>query len=238
MDTEQDIVVAIDGPAGAGKSTIARAVARELEYVYVDTGAMYRTVGLLAEERGIALDDAEALATLADSLEFAFPWIDGVQHTVVDGRDVSGEIRTPEAGTRASSVSKVPAVRAALMRVQRRLAADGGVVMEGRDIGTVVFPHAELKVFLTASARVRGERRWKQLREGGDHETTLESVIEAIKARDHQDSTRDVAPLRPAEDSVVLDTSQLPISRVKQTLLRLARARTGAALEADAHGHG
>jgi cytidylate kinase len=219
------IVIAIDGPAGAGKSTIARHVAREMDYAYVDTGAMYRTVGLLASEEGIPLDDAPALEEMMAGLRFSFPWIEGVLHTVVNGRDVSDVIRTPEAALRASTVSKVPAVRALLVRQQREMARGGGGVMEGRDIGTVVFPDAELKVFLTASARVRGERRWKQMREGGDHSRSLEEVIAEIERRDHQDSTRTVAPLRPAEDSVVLDTSALPIGRVRQALLRLAHAR-------------
>lgn len=221
------IVIAIDGPAGAGKSTIARDVARELDYTYVDTGAMYRAVGLLAHERGISLDDAPSLEALTSGLVFSFPWIDGTLHTVVDGRDVSGLIRTPEAALRASTVSKVPVVRAALVLRQRHMARDGGVVMEGRDIGTVVFPNAELKVFLTASARVRGERRWKQMRDRDDHSLDLEQVITEIERRDHQDSTREVAPLRPATDSVVLDTSKLSIGRVRRALLRLARARQG-----------
>ena len=219
------IVIAIDGPAGAGKSTIARETARKLDYTYVDTGAMYRAVGLLAEEQGIPLDDAAALTALVGGLDFSFPWIDAVLHTVVDGRDVSGQIRTPEAGMRASTVSKVAAVRAALVERQRAMAAGGGIVMEGRDIGTVVFPDAELKVFLTASSRVRGERRWKQLRDGGDDATSLTEVIDDIERRDHQDSTRAVAPLRPASDSVVLDTSKMDIPRVKRVVLRLARAR-------------
>lgn len=229
------IVIAIDGPAGAGKSTIARETAFKLDYTYVDTGAMYRAVGLLAHEQGIALDDAPRLTELVAGLDFSFPWVDGVLHTVVNGRDISGLIRTPEGGMRASTVSKVPEVRAALVDRQRALATDGGVVMEGRDIGTVVFPDAELKVFLTASARVRGERRWKQLRDKGDVSTTLESVIADIERRDHQDSTRAVAPLRPAADSVVLDTSKMDIPRVKRAVLRLAHARQeGLDLTADA----
>ena len=219
------LVIAIDGPAGAGKSTIAKQTARELGYTYVDTGAMYRATGLLARERGIALDDAEALGEMVASLRFEFPWVGDALHTVVDGRDVSGLIRTPEAALDASTVSKVPEVRAGLVVRQRAMAADGGVVMEGRDIGTVVFPDAELKVFLTASARVRGERRWKQRQQQGDDSMTLDEVIADIERRDHQDSTRAVAPLRPAEDSVVLDTSKLHIRRVRQSILRLVAAR-------------
>jgi CMP/dCMP kinase len=225
LSAEHRIVIAMDGPAGAGKSTIARETAQNLDYTYVDTGAMYRAVGLLAHEQGIALDDESRLQALVAGLDFEFPWVDGVLHTVVNGRDVSALIRDPEAGMRASTVSKVPIVRTGLVDRQRVLAADGGVVMEGRDIGTVVFPTAELKIFLTASARVRGERRWKQLRGRGDESTSLADVIAEIERRDHQDSTRAIAPLRPAADSVVLDTSKMDIPRVKRVILRLARAR-------------
>jgi CMP/dCMP kinase len=231
------VTVAIDGPAGAGKSTLARLLARDLDYTYLDSGAMYRAVGVLAGEIGVALDDAEALATLCETLEFGFPWIDGELRTVVDGRDMSDLIRTPDASMNASTVSKVPAVRSALVAAQRRLGSHGGVVMEGRDIGTVVFPKAELKVFLTASARVRGERRWRQLREQGI-DRTLEDVVTEVEARDYQDSTRSVSPLRPAGDSVVLDTSKLGINRVRRALRRLVAARLEGlpdpALDADA----
>ena len=218
------VVVAIDGPAGAGKSTLARLLARDLDYTYIDSGAMYRAVGLLAGEQGVPLDDAESLAALCEDLDFAFPWIDGDLRTLVNGRDVSELIRTPTASMTASTVSKVGAVRSALVAAQRDLARDGGVVMEGRDIGTVVFPDAELKVFLTASARVRGERRWRELRERGI-ERTLEDVVDEVEARDYQDSTRAVSPLRPAEDSVVLDTSKLGVERVRRALRRLVAAR-------------
>jgi cytidylate kinase len=218
------LVVAIDGPAGAGKSTLARLLARDLDYAYIDSGAMYRTVGLLARERAVALDDAAGLAAICEGLDFTFPWVDGQLRVVVNGRDVSEAIRTPDASMTASTVSKVQEVRASLVDAQRRLARGGGVVMEGRDIGTVVFPHAKLKVFLTASARVRGERRWRELKDRGV-ERTLEEVVDEVEARDHQDSTRAVSPLRPAEDSVVLDTSKLGIERVRRALRRLVLAR-------------
>jgi len=225
LSTEHRIVIAMDGPAGAGKSTIARETAQALDYTYVDTGAMYRAVGLRAHEQGVALDDEPRLQALVAGLDFEFPWVNGVLHTVVNGRDVSALIRDPEAGMRASTVRKVPVVRTGLVDRQRVLAKDGGVVMEGRDIGTVVFPDAELKIFLTASARVRGERRWKQLQGKGEESATLAEVIAEIERRDHQDSTRAIAPLRPAADSVVLDTSKMDIPRVKRVILRLARAR-------------
>jgi cytidylate kinase len=218
------IVIAIDGPAGAGKSTIAKQVSRELGYTYVDTGAMYRAVGVLAREAGIAFGDAERLGALASDLQFEFPWRDGELGTVVDGRDLTVSIRAPSAGMDASTVSKVGAVRDALMQVQRRMAEGGGVVMEGRDIGTVVAPHAELKVFLTASARVRGRRRYKQMIAKG-LDADLEEVIADIQARDLQDTTREIAPLRPAEDAIVLDSSQLGIERVRTTILRLVFPR-------------
>jgi len=223
---ERRIVIAIDGPAGAGKSTIAKQVSRELDYTYVDTGAMYRAVGVLAREGGIPLDDEVALGELASGLRFGFPWRGEELGTEVDGRDLTAAVRAPNAGMDASTVSKVGSVRTALVEVQRSMARAGGVVMEGRDIGTVVAPDADLKVFLTASARVRGGRRFKQMIERGQ-DADLEAVIAEIQARDLQDTTRAIAPLRPAEDAVVLDSSQLGVERVRTTILRLVAARLG-----------
>ena len=204
------IVVAVDGPAGAGKSTASRALAGRLDYVYVDTGAMYRAVGVIAHRRGVALDDDEALARLVGSLRFEPRNGGGL---AVDGTDVSAEIRRAEAGELASRVSTRPVVRERLVALQRALGAGGGVVMEGRDIGTVVFPNAEVKLYLTADPAERARRRAVELRGRG------ESVDEAalareIAARDERDSARSHSPLRPAADARRLDTTGLTLEHV------------------------
>jgi len=218
------LVVAIDGPAGAGKSTVARTLARQLGYTYIDTGAMYRAVGVLATEQGVSLDDATALSALVAGLEFDFSWLDGELQTLVGTRNLSRDIRTPEAAMNASTVSKVSEVRSGLVARQRIMGRNGGVVMEGRDIGTVVFPDAGLKVFLSASAEVRGRRRWLQMKERGQS-TELAEVVAEVERRDHQDMNRDIAPLRPAKDAVILDTSDMSLEEVLAELKMLASAR-------------
>ncbi|HEY6732157.1 MAG TPA: (d)CMP kinase [Solirubrobacterales bacterium] len=209
------MVIAIDGPAGAGKSTVARAVAAELEWTYLDSGAMYRCVALSALEDGIDLDDGEALGALAEGLEINF---DGPR-VLLGHRDVSEEIRAPEASAAASRVSVHPRVRAALVARQQQLIAAGRYVAEGRDIGTVVSPDAPLKVFLTASDEERARRRAAQAGED------FEAVLEAQRQRDSRDTEREHGALRPADDAVELDTTGLDFNAVVGRIVALARER-------------
>jgi len=220
------LVVAIDGPAGAGKSTASKRLADRLGYVLVDTGALYRGVALAAREAGISWDDGDALGTFTEGLALSFtPGEGGVPHLMIDGVDRSGEIRTPEISRGASDVSRHPPVRAALLDLQRRLGADGGVVLEGRDIGTVVFPDAEVKVFLTASAEERAKRRVADLASRGVEADHAE-IKRQIEERDAQDSGREAAPLKPADDAHMLDTSTMDLDQVVDELARIVHAKT------------
>ena len=209
----QRLVVAIDGPAGAGKSTTARLLAQRLGYTLVDTGAIYRTLALLAQRRGIAWTDGPAVAALAMNLDIRFQLQGEKNHTLLGGVDISGDIRTPEISDGASRVSALPEVRAALLELQRHLGAAGGVVVEGRDIGTVVFPRAEAKFFLTASAEERARRRVSELRAAGRDADQAETLAE-MAARDQRDSSRAVAPLRKADDAVEIDSSAINADEV------------------------
>ena len=216
-------VVAIDGPAGSGKSTASRMLADRLGYVLVDTGALYRGVALAAKERRVSWDDADALGALTRSLDVRFePGEGGKSRLFLDGADRSDEIRTPEISQGASKVSAHGPVREALLGLQRKLGENGGVVLEGRDIGTVVFPDAEVKVFLTASPEVRARRRVGDLGVRGIRVDYGETLAE-IRERDERDSTRPIAPLRPADDATVLDTSDLELDEVVDRLERIAR---------------
>lgn len=216
-------VVALDGPVASGKSTVARAVAAGLGYVYLDTGAMYRAVGLLATEAGVALDDEAAVVALALAAPLRFG---GDGRLFVGERDVSAAIRTLDAGSAASLVSALPGVRRVLVDQQRALARDIDIVMEGRDIGTNVFPDAEIKVFLTARPDVRAARRATELQARGE-EVDVAQVLAALVERDRRDSTREVAPLRRADDAVAIDTSDMTLNDVVRAVLALVGEKVG-----------
>ncbi|MCI9644089.1 MAG: (d)CMP kinase [Oscillibacter sp.] len=221
------IRVAIDGPSGAGKSSLARAAAAALGFLYVDTGAIYRTVGLSARDRGVDPGDEAAVAAMLPALQVELRYDGaGQQKMFLNGRDVSGEIRLPEISRYASAVSALPVVRAYLMETQRELARKNNVVMDGRDIGTVVLPDAEAKIFLTASAKVRAERRCRELEERGTPQP-FEEVLRDIEDRDFRDTHREAAPLRQAEGAALLDTSALDFQQSLEALLEIIQERTG-----------
>jgi cytidylate kinase len=218
-------VVAIDGPAGAGKSTVSKRVAQTLGYRLLDTGAIYRTVALLAKRGQVAWDDADGVAAIASELEVDFRWEGQVNRVLAFGEDVSEAIRTPDISQGASQVSALPPVRSALLELQQRLGREGGVVAEGRDIGTVVFPDAEAKFFLTASPNVRARRRYDELVAKGatvSFEDTLAEMVE----RDERDSNREVAPLAKADDAVALDSSSMGVDQVVEAIVDTCRKRT------------
>ncbi len=203
------INVAIDGPAGAGKSTISRKAAAELGFIYIDTGALYRTVGLNALRKGADLQSDEAIiATITDDLKVELKFIDGEQRMFLSDEDVSDKIRTPEASMAASRVSAVPKVREYLFDLQKKLARENNCVMDGRDIGTVVLPNADVKIFLTASPEARAERRFKELTEKG-MDVKYEDVLSDMIKRDYDDSHRAIAPLKQADDAILCDTSNI-----------------------------
>ena len=216
--------IAIDGPAGAGKSTIARLAAGQLGFIYVDTGAMYRAMALYFLRRGANLADEEAVGTACRDIHVEIRYEAGEQQVLLNGENVTGQIRTDQVGNAASAISKYPAVRAALLELQRSLARTNSVIMDGRDIGTLVLPDADLKIYLTASTAVRAMRRYKEFLEKGV-DCTLESVEQDVIRRDEQDMNRATAPLKQAEDAVYLDASDMNISQVVEKILSLARER-------------
>jgi len=217
-------VITIDGPSGSGKGTIARMLARELGYHFLDSGALYRLLAFAAERRAIALDDAPALAALAGELDIVFPAHGGEDDVLLDGENIGALIRTEAAGAGASKVAALPEVRTALLQRQRDFRSSPGLVADGRDMGTVVFPDAGAKFYLIASAEERARRRCKQLKEKGNA-SDYEAVIADIKARDERDMNRPVAPLRPADDAETVDTSDLDIPASLQCVRDLLKNR-------------
>lgn len=213
-------IVAIDGPAGAGKSTVAKGVADRLGYLYIDTGAMYRAIAWKVLEAEIPMSDTKAIVSLAMRTQIKLTNIDAEQHVFADEEDVSLQIRTPEATRAAAPVSAIPGVRKRLVELQRNLAAEGGVVMEGRDIGTVVFPDAEVKIFLTASAQQRANRRVAQMKELG-LEADPAQIAEEMRDRDLRDSSRADAPLMQAADAVLVDTDRMSVEQVVDAIVAI-----------------
>ncbi len=216
--------VAIDGPAGAGKSTISRRVAKELGFIYVDTGALYRTVGLNVLRLSLDMNNADDVISTLDSVKVSLRFINGEQRVFLYDEDVSEAIRTPEASMAASAVSAVPAVRDFLFSLQQDIAAASNCIMDGRDIGTVVLPNAQVKIFLTASAEKRAERRHKELLEKGMNEK-YEDVLADIIQRDYNDSHREIAPLKQADDAILVDTSDLDLEQSYEAVLNAIKER-------------
>ena len=215
------IQIAIDGPSGAGKSTIAKAVAQKMNFIYVDTGALYRAVGVAALNRNLDYHNETLIAPMLQEIKVDLVYEDGVQKVLLNGEDVSREIRMPEASMAASGVSALPCVRQFLLETQREIASKNNVIMDGRDIGTVVLPGAQIKIFLTASAEKRAQRRFAELQEKGI-DATYQEVLDDMVKRDYNDSHRAIAPLKPAEDAVFVDTSDLNLEQsivaIEQTI--------------------
>jgi cytidylate kinase len=224
---KKNISVAIDGPSGAGKSTLARAVAKKLGFVYVDTGAIYRTVGCYFAMCGIGPKDTDNVERFIGDVNIEIRYgEDGVQHMILNGDDVTDEIRTPEMSAIASQIAKQPVVRDYLLEMQRDMAKKHNVIMDGRDIGTVVLPRAEVKIFLTASAEVRAQRRYQELVEKGE-KVTYEQVLADLQARDENDRSRKLAPLKQAADAVLLDTGDLDLDQSAAAIEAIIREKTG-----------
>jgi len=218
--------IAIDGPAGAGKSTIARRAAAEMGFIYVDTGALYRSVAYNCITNGADLNVPESIEKLLPGITPELRFIDGVQHVFVNGSDVSDKIRTPEVSMAASKVSAIPAVRAFLFDLQQKIARENDIIMDGRDIGTVVLPNAQLKIFLTASPEARADRRFAELK-NKENAPSYEQVLADIIKRDHDDSTRAIAPLKQAEDAVLLDTTSLDLEQSVKAVMDLVKKAVG-----------
>ena len=227
MTTKRNYAIAIDGPAGSGKSTMARRVAKDLGFVYVDTGAIYRTVGYHMDFYGIGPKDTDGITRLIGDVNIAIEYdADGLQHMILNGRDVTEEIRTPEMSKIASVISAQKVVRDYLLDMQRQLARTHNVVMDGRDIGTVVLPGADVKIFLTADPAVRARRRFEELTDKGE-KVQYEKVLQDLIAMDEQDKNRKIAPLRPAKDAVHLDTTDLDIEQAAAAMESIIKEKLG-----------
>lgn len=217
--------VAIDGPVGAGKSSIARAAAQRLGFIYCDTGALYRSVGLYCHRNGVDLKNADAIAAQLDKIKLEIRLVDGTQRVFLNNEDVSEEIRLPEISMAASAVAPVPAVRAALLDLQRDTAAKSSVIMDGRDIGTVVLPNADVKIFLTAKPEIRAKRRFDELVAKGK-DVKFKDVLRELNERDYADSHRETAPLKQADDAVLADTSELDFEQSVELVCGIIRGKT------------
>ena len=220
------IAVAIDGPVGAGKSSIAKECAKRLGFIYVDTGALYRCIGLFCDRNGVNIDDASRVEAALSHITLDVKIKNGTQHVYLNGYDVSEEIRLPEISMAASKVSAIPAVREYLLQFQRDMAASQNVIMDGRDIGTVVLPNAEVKIYLTADAEVRAKRRYDELIAKGKN-VTFESVLADLNQRDHNDMTREIAPLKQADDAVLADTTKLDFDSSCDLLIGIIKEKAG-----------
>lgn len=218
------VSIALDGPAGAGKSTVAKGAAKALGFIYADTGALYRTVGLKFLREGYNTELDCDIDSVLSTIEVSIKFIDGAQHVFLNGEDVSDEIRTPEASMMASAVSAKPPVRAFLLEMQRKLARENNVIMDGRDIGTVVLPNATVKFFVTASVSERANRRFKELKEKG-MDVNYDDIYKDIEIRDYNDSHREIAPLKPAKDSIMFDTTGNTLEQSIEKLITIIKER-------------
>ena len=216
--------IAIDGPAGAGKSTIAKRVAKELSYIYVDTGAMYRAMALFFLEQGVDVQKEAEVSRECEHVSITIRYEEGEQQVILNGTNVNGKIRTEEVGNTASVTSTYSAVRKKLVELQQKLAADADVIMDGRDIGTCVLPNAPLKIYLTASVETRSMRRFQELTDKGQ-DCVLAEIEKDIEKRDYRDMNRDISPLKQAEDAILLDSSNLNIDEVVEEIMRMVKEK-------------
>ena len=218
--------VALDGPAGAGKSSVAKAVAKKLGIVYVDTGALYRTLALFANENGVDCKDEKNVLSILDKAQVELKYVNGAQLVLLNGQDVSSKIRTPEISMGASDISAIPKVREYLLELQRKIARENCVIMDGRDIGTVILPDAEVKIFITASPEIRAKRRYDELIEKGQ-DVNYDDILKDVLERDYNDSHRAVAPLKQADDAVLFDNSNYDLENSVTEVLNIIKKRIG-----------